>query len=103
MPPLICLDGFGRVCRLIIITPSISSLPVVRSTSSTRPVLPLSRPEITFTWSFFLMRSGFLPARSNDVAKVDARSAIAAARQDVLELSGTAVVGHLQNCSHSDH
>ena len=44
MPPLICLAGLGRVWRLIIITCSTSTLPVSRSTRSTRPVLPLSRP-----------------------------------------------------------
>src|ERR1044071_8312413 len=60
MPPLICLDGLGRVCRLTIITCSTSSLPVLSSTLRTRPVLPLSRPEMTLTLSFFLisMRTG---------------------------------------------
>src|SRR5580693_3692691 len=53
MPPLICLAGFGRVCRLIMDTCSTRILPLAGFTSSTRPVLPASRPAITFTWSFF--------------------------------------------------
>src|SRR6185295_11681951 len=52
--PLICLPGFGRVCRLIMPTPSTRILPWWRSTCSTRPVLPLSLPAITFTVSSFL-------------------------------------------------
>src|SRR5579863_6335069 len=51
IPPLICLEGLGRVWRFIIIAPSTTARPFSRSTSSTRPVLPLSRPEITITWS----------------------------------------------------
>src|SRR5690242_18027090 len=60
MPPLICFEGFGRVCRLTSMTCSTSSLPVRSSTLRTRPVLPLSRPEMTLTLSFFLisMRTG---------------------------------------------
>src|SRR5579862_9548134 len=54
MPPLICLPGLGRVCRLIIITCSTRIFPRFSSTLSTRPVFPLSRPVITFTVSFFL-------------------------------------------------
>src|ERR1035441_7783002 len=56
IPPLICLAGFGRVCRLIIDTCSTKTLPLAGFTSSTRPVLPLSRPAITFTWSFFFSK-----------------------------------------------
>src|ERR1017187_4010854 len=56
IPPLICLAGFGRVCRLIIDTCSTRTLPLAGFTSSTRPVLPLSRPAITFTWSFFFSK-----------------------------------------------
>src|SRR5688500_5675368 len=56
MPPLTCLEGFGRVCFLLIMIPSTRSLPVRRLTSSTRPVFPLSLPVITLTVSFFLMR-----------------------------------------------
>src|ERR1039458_8340327 len=56
IPPLICLAGFGRVCRLIIDTCSTRTLPLAGFTSSTRPVLPLSRPAITFTWSFFFCK-----------------------------------------------
>src|SRR5215469_1568643 len=54
IPPLICLAGLGRVWRLIIDTPSTNTVPRLRSTEITRPLLPLSRPVITFTWSFFL-------------------------------------------------
>src|SRR5260370_41310028 len=56
IPPLICLAGFGLVCRLIIITCSTTILPVRRSISITRPCLPLSRPAITFTTSVFFSR-----------------------------------------------
>src|SRR5260370_39021974 len=56
IPPLICLAGFGLVCRLIIITCSTTILPVRRSISITRPCLPLSRPAITFTTPFFFSR-----------------------------------------------
>src|SRR5580700_9269135 len=53
IPPLICLPGFGRVCRLIMDTCSTRIFPLAGFTSSTRPVLPLSRPAMTRTWSFF--------------------------------------------------
>src|SRR5689334_4548082 len=56
MPPLICLAGLGRVWRLTMDTCSTRILPLRGLTSSTRPVLPLSRPAITFTWSFFFNR-----------------------------------------------
>src|SRR5580704_528310 len=40
IPPLICLEGLGRVCRLIIETPSTRTFPTARSTEMTRPVSP---------------------------------------------------------------
>src|SRR5579863_3975274 len=52
MPPLICFAGFGRVWRLTIATCSTSTKPRSTITSRTRPVLPLSLPEITLTVSF---------------------------------------------------
>src|ERR1700722_6956562 len=64
IPPLICFCGFGRVCRFTMLTPSTSTLPVVRSTCSTRPVLPLSRPAITFTVSSFLILT-FISGRAS--------------------------------------
>src|SRR5581483_6226365 len=61
MPPLICCDGFGLVWRLTTITPSTVTLRAKRSTSSTLPVLPLSRPAMMRTRSSFLIltRSGW--------------------------------------------
>src|SRR5579884_1426145 len=66
MPPLICLDGFGLVWRLTIMTPSTVTLREKRSTSSTLPVLPLSRPAITRTRSSLriFMRCGVRSPRS---------------------------------------
>src|SRR5579871_2982364 len=60
MPPLICFCGLGRVWRFTIETCSTRILPVAVFTSKTRPVLPASRPVMTFTWSFLLskMRTG---------------------------------------------
>jgi hypothetical protein len=59
------LDLLGRVgarVRFTIITPSTSTRPSRGPRSSTRPVLPLSRPAITFTVSFFF-ESGSAPVR----------------------------------------
>src|SRR5664279_217856 len=56
MPPFTPLAGLGFTCFLESITPSTRTRPATRSTSSTRPVLPLSRPAMTFTRSFFLIR-----------------------------------------------
>src|ERR1035437_5104153 len=53
IPPLIWRDGLGRVCRLIIDTPSTRTVPFLRLTSRTRPVLPLSFPVMIFTSSSF--------------------------------------------------
>src|SRR5260370_606520 len=55
MPPFICRPGLGRVWRFTMLTPSTSTFPLRVSTCSTRPVLPLSRPAITFTVSSFLI------------------------------------------------
>src|SRR4030095_5414185 len=43
-------------------TPSTFTFPFAGTTSSTRPRLPLSRPAITTTWSFFLIFERFVPA-----------------------------------------
>src|SRR5690348_11115385 len=56
MPPLIWRCGFARVWRFTMLTPSTKTFPFLRSTEITRPVLPLSRPAITFTWSSFFRR-----------------------------------------------
>src|SRR5262245_55708375 len=45
--------GFGRVCRLMMFTPSTISRFVVGRTFNTRPRLPLSLPVTTATLSFF--------------------------------------------------
>src|SRR5690348_605105 len=55
MPPLICLSGLARVWRFTIITCSTRTRFSSGNTRSTLPCRPLSRPEITFTKSFFLM------------------------------------------------
>ena len=47
MPPWICLAGFGRTCFLASMTCSTRTRPFLRSTCSTRPCLPRSRPAIT--------------------------------------------------------
>src|SRR6185503_18781230 len=47
-------------------TPSTLILPVVGATSSTQPRLPLSRPAMTTTWSFFLIFERFVPAITLD-------------------------------------
>src|SRR5437588_905977 len=55
MPPLMFLPGFGRVCRLIMLTPSTIKrfFPAVPgSTFRTRPRLPRSLPVMTSTLSF---------------------------------------------------
>src|SRR5258705_8904800 len=52
MPPLMLRWGFGRVWRLIMLTPSTISRFLVGSTFSTRPRLPLSLPVLTDTVSF---------------------------------------------------
>src|SRR5512136_455365 len=44
--------GLGRTCFLTTITCSTSTLASFGNTRSTRPCLPLSRPERTLTWSF---------------------------------------------------
>src|SRR5204862_2835343 len=53
MPPLMFLPGFGRVWRLIMLTPSITSRLFSGTTFSTRPRLPRSLPVMTRTLSFF--------------------------------------------------
>src|SRR5262245_45832708 len=55
IPPLTCREGFGRVWRFTMLTPSTSTLPLKVSTCNTRPVLPLSRPAMTLTLSSFLI------------------------------------------------
>src|SRR6516162_2525750 len=47
--------GLGRTFFFTIMTCSTSTLPLEGNTRSTRPVLPLSRPLITFTWSLRLI------------------------------------------------
>src|SRR5258708_1048617 len=51
IPPLTFFEGFGRVCRLMMPACSTVTVFLNGSTESTRPVLPLSRPAITRTWS----------------------------------------------------
>src|SRR5262245_20257892 len=51
MPPLIFRCGFGRVCRLMMFTPSTSSRLSAGTTRRTRPRLPRSLPAITMTVS----------------------------------------------------
>src|SRR5262249_41100504 len=51
IPPLMLRCGFGRVCRLIMFTPSTIKRFFVGSTFSTRPRLPLSLPVFTDTVS----------------------------------------------------
>src|SRR4029079_12880964 len=53
MPPLMLRCGFGFVCRLMMLTPSTITRPFAGNTLSTRPRLPLSRPVVTMTLSFF--------------------------------------------------
>src|SRR5262249_7402895 len=55
IPPLMLRCGLGRTFFFTTITCSTNTLPSPGKTRSTRPCLPLSRPVITFTWSFFLM------------------------------------------------
>src|SRR5262249_9968346 len=52
IPPLMLRCGFGRVCRLIMLTPSTINRFLPGSTFSTRPRLPLSLPVLTDTVSF---------------------------------------------------
>src|ERR1700741_38298 len=55
MPPLMFLPGFGRVWRLIRLTPSTTSRLFSGTTFSTRPRLPRSLPVTTSTLSFLRM------------------------------------------------
>src|SRR5438552_1188465 len=52
IPPLMFFCGFGRVWRLIMLTPSTISRFFAGSTFSTRPRLPLSLPVLIDTVSF---------------------------------------------------
>jgi len=52
-PPAICLAGFFRVCFLTMLICSTMTRPEAESTFKIRPVLPLSLPAMTLTWSFF--------------------------------------------------
>src|SRR6476620_4746578 len=51
IPPLIFLDGLGRVWRLMMLACSTSTVFFRALTANTLPLLPASRPDITFTWS----------------------------------------------------
>src|ERR1700688_766992 len=51
MPPFTFLEGLARVCRLMMLACSTVTVRRRGLTPSTRPVLPLSRPLITRTWS----------------------------------------------------
>src|SRR5262249_50267871 len=51
MPPLTFLFGFGLVWRLMMFACSTTTVFFAGFTDSTRPLLPASRPDITFTWS----------------------------------------------------
>src|SRR5690349_8812447 len=62
MPPPRFACGFAFWWRLIMPAPSTLILPLPGNTSSTRPRLPLSRPAIIATWSFFLIFERFVPA-----------------------------------------
>src|SRR5204862_1220200 len=53
IPPLMFFCGFGRVCRLIMFTPSTTTRFLPGATDSTRPFLPRSLPARIITWSFF--------------------------------------------------
>src|SRR5688572_29583755 len=64
MPPPRLACGFAFWWRLIIPMPSMRTFPLPGSTSSTRPRLPLSRPAMTATWSFFRIFERFVPAMS---------------------------------------
>src|SRR5262245_958747 len=55
IPPLMFFCGFGRVCRLIIWTPSTTMRSFFGLTISTRPVFPRSLPLRMYTSSFFLI------------------------------------------------
>src|SRR5262249_23715781 len=49
------------------------------------------------------IRSRFLNTGGDDIAEPGTQPEVAAARQDALELSCTAVVGYLENGSHFNH
>src|SRR5574340_771901 len=51
MPPLMFFPGFGRVCRLMILVCSTTTVFLRGFTDRTRPVFPASRPASTFTSS----------------------------------------------------
>src|ERR1700745_4151058 len=51
MPPFTFFEGLARVCRLMMLACSTVTVRFRGSTPSTRPLLPLSRPLSTRTWS----------------------------------------------------
>src|ERR1700751_3250886 len=82
----------------------------IRIEADVRPVFAarlLPHPDYDAADHFALLdirvRRSFLNRSGNDIAQTRAKSQVAAAGQDALQLARAAVVGHLQHGSHSDH
>src|SRR6267142_2699005 len=121
MPPLV-LPWTAFTAFFIIMTCSTRILPSPGNTRRTRPCLPLSRPVMTLTVSFFLMSilccgahehalhhraflggavgRSFLHGSGEHIAQVCRESNPAAERQDDLQLAGAGVIGDFQHRSH---